>query len=348
MKRDLIIAGGGPAGLATALYAARAGLVATVVEPREGTIDKACGEGLMPAAVRQLRELGVEPAHRAFTGIRYHQFGQQADGLFRGEPGWGVRRLALHDALRAAVDAAGVERITGRVSTVEQDDEGVRAAGLEARYLVAADGLHSHVRRTLDLGLPTRRRTRLGLRRHYRQAPWSDRVEVFWSPHSEAYITPVGPDCVGVAVLYDGDPSPEGRGAEAKLDTLLADHPALRERLTGTPCSSARGAGPFEQHVRSRVAGRVLLVGDAAGYLDPITGEGIRMGLATAELAIAALQRDQPQAYEAAWRRETRAYYALTGGLLWLRDRPLLRRWMVPALRYTPGLFSRIVGVLGG
>ena len=71
MMRDLVIAGGGPIGLATALYAARAGLDVVVREPRRGVIDKACGEGLMPAAVTDLQELGVRLEGHPISGIRY-------------------------------------------------------------------------------------------------------------------------------------------------------------------------------------------------------------------------------------------------------------------------------------
>ncbi len=68
---DLVVAGGGPVGIATALHAARAGLDVVVREPREGDIDKACGEGLMPGAVGDLRELGVALDGRPLAGIRY-------------------------------------------------------------------------------------------------------------------------------------------------------------------------------------------------------------------------------------------------------------------------------------
>ena len=69
--RDLLVAGGGPVGLATALYAHRAGLEVAVLEPRPAPIDKACGEGLMPAAVQALAGLGIQPPGRPLRGVRY-------------------------------------------------------------------------------------------------------------------------------------------------------------------------------------------------------------------------------------------------------------------------------------
>ena len=80
---DLLVAGGGPAGLATALHGARAGLSVVVVERRSGVIDKACGEGLMPHTVRQLSRLGVSPRGREFVGIRYLDGERQVSAAFR-------------------------------------------------------------------------------------------------------------------------------------------------------------------------------------------------------------------------------------------------------------------------
>src|SRR5512141_2097337 len=108
---DILIAGAGPAGLATALFAAEKGLDVTVVDPRaasESPIDKACGEGLMPGAVTALRGLGVEPPGREFRGIGYFDGRHKAESLFRSGSGIGARRTDLHTVLLAAAVAVGI------------------------------------------------------------------------------------------------------------------------------------------------------------------------------------------------------------------------------------------------
>jgi flavin-dependent dehydrogenase len=213
-------------------------------------------------------------------------------------------------------------------------DGGVDVDGLAARYALAADGLHSPVRRMLDLDEAPRGRRRFGLRRHFALAPWTPYVEVHWSPHAEAYVTPVADDCVGVALLVDGG---------GDFDDLLAGLPLLRERLAGVPSTRVQGAGPLRQRARRRVAGRVLLVGDAAGYVDALTGEGIALGLAQARAAVAAVRAGDPASYERTWRRLTRRHDLLTQGLLAASARPGVRRRLVPAARAAPWLFRAAV-----
>ncbi len=334
---DLLVAGGGPAGLSTALIAARAGLAVAVVEPRPGTIDKACGEGLMPGALEALAGLGVRPAGHPIRGIRYTDGRREAVAPFPAGAGRGVRRTALHDALREAVLAAGVTIHEGRVGAVEQDADRVRAGGLVARYLAAADGLHSPVRAALGLDLPDDRPRRYGLRRHYATAPWTDVVDVHWAASSEAYVTPVGPDLVGVALLG---------GRSAGFEESLRAFPELLDRLPADAVTTTRGAGPLRQRVRARVAGRVLLVGDAAGYVDALTGEGIAVSLGCAAALVDAVVADRPADYERAWRRASRRYRWLTGALLWTRQRPLLSRAIVPVAAGLPPVFRAAVGQL--
>jgi flavin-dependent dehydrogenase len=107
--RDVLIVGGGPAGLATAIRARLAGLTAAVLDRAVPPIDKACGEGLMPDAVARLREIGVEPRGVPFRGIRYVDRGLVAEGLFPHSGGLGVRRTELHAALVRRAEEVGVE-----------------------------------------------------------------------------------------------------------------------------------------------------------------------------------------------------------------------------------------------
>ncbi|MER6441778.1 FAD-dependent monooxygenase [Streptomyces sp. NPDC001185] len=334
---DVLVAGGGPAGLAAAIHAALAGLEAVVVEPRTAPVDKACGEGVMPGGVVALRTLGVEVTGHALRGIRYLDGATRAEASFRGGGGLGIRRTTLHSALHGRALGLGVRLVHGRIGEVRQNADTVEAGGFTSRWLIAADGLHSPVRRSLGLELPGREQSRYGLRRHYRVAPWTDFVEVHWSRHGEAYVTPVGDDLVGVAVL-----SRRRRGYEDQL----AAFPALAASLRGPAATDVRGAGPMPQRVRRRVAGRVLLVGDAAGYLDALTGEGIALALGSAGAAVRCLTTGRPAAYEHAWMRLTRRHRLLTGALLTATRHPAGAALVVPAASRVPRLFAAAIRAL--
>jgi flavin-dependent dehydrogenase len=306
-----------------------------VVEPREGPIDKACGEGLMPGALPELRRLGVDPAGMPFHGIAYLDGRRRVEHRFDGGPGRGVRRTTLHRALRERAAELGVTFHAERVDAVHQRAGFVEAAGVRADWLLGADGLHSTVARETGLALPppTARR-RFGQRRHYAVAPWSEFVEVLWTPAGEFYVTPVGEREVGVALL-----AARGRQFDDALDAA----PDLAARLRGVAAASdLRGAGPLRQRTRGRVAGRALLVGDASGYVDALTGEGLRIGFAQARAAVAAVAHGDPGSYEEAWQRETRDFRRLTGTLVRLAASPL-RGAVVPAAAALPRVFAGAV-----
>lgn len=382
---DLLVVGAGPAGLALAIRARQLGLSVTVLErsPRP-PVDKACGEGLMPDGLARLAELGVvlpEGECAPFRGIRYVDGDTVADGTFpaatpggEGGPpsgaGLGVRRTVLHRALADRAAEAGVALRWGVKATGLAAPAGAgEAPGVESdhgplrgRVLVGADGLRSKVRRWAGLegrsgsapsGTPTpsgRGRggpARFGVRRHFRLAPWSDRVEVHWAHRCEAYVTPVGPDLVGVAMLWSGDP--------ASFDALLARFPAVARRLEGAPAASRdRGCGPLRQRPRGVVRGRIALVGDASGYLDAITGEGLSLAFhqafALTEAARAASGGEawDLRAYDRAHRRLRRLPEALIRLLLLAEGRPPLRRRTVRALAADPELFDRLLALHAG
>jgi flavin-dependent dehydrogenase len=225
------------------------------------------------------------------------------------------------------------------VDDIRPDEQGVAAAGIRARYLVGADGLHSTVRRLAGLDSPApRRAARYGLRRHFAITPWTDHVEVWWGAMSEAYLTPVDGETLGVAFLST---------RRASYDDQLAAHPALAARLRAAHAvTPVRGAGPLRQRCRRVVAGRVLLVGDAAGYVDALTGEGIAVSLAAADELANCLVADRPGDYDAAWRRASRRYRLLTHTLLQVRRVPVVPRTITPLAGRVPWLFAAAVDQL--
>ena len=340
MTIDVLVVGGGPVGLATAIEARLRGLTVTLVEPRAGAVDKACGEGLMPGALPALARLGVDPPGFALRGVSYRSLTsrgaeRRVDHRFATGEGRGVRRTVLHDALAERARSLGVVVVGGKVDALEQDAQSVTAAGIRARYLVAADGLHSTVRRLSGLERPVAARgRRYGVRRHFHAEPQTDLIEVYWTPTVEAYVTPVGGGVVGIAML--------GRKG-IDFDSALAGIPSLAALVAGAePATELRGAGPFRQSTTRRSLGRVLLVGDASGYIDAITGEGIRVGLAQAEVAIASISRDDPKGYEREWMQRTRDFRLLTAGLVTAANSPL-RAAIVPAASALPRVFGAVV-----
>lgn len=300
MDADLAVIGGGPVGSTLALLAARAGRRVMVLEKGRLPRDKPCGEGLLPSGVRVLAEAGIDLAAEGFPpvgGVRYRlgEGGPSVRGDLRSGWGRGVRRTRF-DAVLAerAASTLGVELVCGcQAQAVRAEADGVRvetAGGtVRAAAVVAADGLRSATARWLGWTRPATGRPRHALVGHLGDAGGAlgDEIVVTLLDAVEVYAAPSGPDEVLVAVL-----GPRGalrRDGASVVDSYLSvvarAHPQLRG---ATLAGRVRGAGPFWTRPRTVAADRVFLAGDAAGFLDPLTGDGIAAGLAQAA-ALAAL-----------------------------------------------------------
>jgi len=137
-------------------------------------------------------------------------------------------------------------------------------------WIVGADGVGSRTSSRAGLDSDGRDSSRFGFRRHYRITPWTDYVEVYWGAHHQIYATPIGCDEVGIAVLT--------RSPGIRLEKALAEFPLLKERVERAPAITAeRGGLTVSRRLRRAVRGNTILIGDAFGSVDAITGEGLTL-----------------------------------------------------------------------
>lgn len=349
---DLSVIGGGPAGLGIAIEARVRGLDVVLIEGKTPPIDKPCGEGIMRRGLARLEALGVlsliEPqrTHR-IAGLRYiNEDGTAATAALPDGGGLGIRRVALSAAMWQRACDVGVRVYPGHRARWRGDGlvslsspDGVEAS-IRAELVVAADGLHSSVRRLAGLAVTRSGPARFGLRQHLAVPPWSDHVEIYFADRIEAYVTPVGAREIDVAFLW----TPRD-GAGRDFAELLARFPSLAARCDGADVrSTAAGLGPLAQQVSAVTAPRLALLGDAAGYVDAITGEGISLALEAAHaLCVAWTDGARLERYQRAHAHAFRRYSRVARSLLWLANRPALRRRAVTVLARRPRLFAALV-----
>jgi flavin-dependent dehydrogenase len=337
---DVFVIGGGPAGLAAAIAARRKGFRVAVADGMKPPVDKACGEGLMPDALEAARFLGISipPVHGAhFRGIRFLGDAVSAAADFPVGAGWGIRRTALHRILIEEARASGVE-LHWETPVTGLDGHFIRLSGdtVRARWIVGADGGQSRVRKWIGLDSGARESLRFGFRGHYRIAPWTDYVEVYWGENSQIYVTPVGEEEVCVALI--------SRDSQRRLDQVLGEFPALQTRLSHAVVSSnGRGAPSASRRLRRVYRGFVALLGDASGSVDAVTGEGICLAFQQASAWAEAVAQEDLSKYQAAHREILQRPRLMSALLLSLDRWPALRRRVLHAFAAKPELFSRML-----
>jgi 2-polyprenyl-6-methoxyphenol hydroxylase-like FAD-dependent oxidoreductase len=370
---DVAIAGGGIAGSTLAILLGRRGFSVELFERGEFPKEKVCGEGLMPGGVAVLQRLGLAEAvgGAPFHGVRYHFGDVVAEGRFpriadRPAMGCGQRRRHLDQTLfQAAAATPGVEVHSGAPVSAPLLEYG-RVAGLvvdgqpqRASLVVAADGSRSPIRRALGLDIPARRK-RFGMRAHFRLAPGHEQppwVDVFVGSGHELYVTPLPNREFLVAALANAQP--RGESPESVFRRWSHAQPALASRLEAAEqVSELLGASPLERRARAGVAPGLVLLGDAAGSTDPITGGGMAQALMTAELLALHISsaRAADEISDPAWLRQfdrdrravLRNYRVVTHMTLWLADHRRLAQGAVLSLRLWPALFSHLLGICAG
>ena len=372
-RAQVIVVGAGPAGSSTAWHLARRGIDVLVLDRARFPRDKPCAEYLSPEASRLLDTMGALGACegagaaqltgmtvRAPNGAVLRGDFAAAHG-FRGfrDRGLALRRTVLDGILLERATTAGAnvveeERVTGLVRNargavvgVEVLDARGQAAERRADIIVGTDGLRSVVARRLGLARARRRPRRIAMIAHYRGvAEMGSYGEMHVERDGYVGLADVGGGLTNVAVVAPAARVKRAAQAPAAFfDAWLAAHPHVGARLAGAERMDAvRATGPFAHHARRAWARGAALVGDAADFYDPFTGEGIYAALRGGELVAphiaAALEARSPRDADAA----LAAYDAE-------RRRTFAGKWRVERLVAlavaVPALMNRAAATLG-
>jgi len=339
---DALIVGGGPAGLASAIALRQKGLDVLVADALRPPIDKACGEGLMPDAQKDLAALGVQLTAQdgaAFDGIAFLSERHHAAAHFVHGSGIGIRRLRLHTLLVERCEQLGVRLAWGtRVSVAENQPFLLDGEPCVYRYAIGADGQSSRVRQAIGLGQGKILSRRFGTRCHYRIEPWTRMVEVHWGDLGQAYVTPVGPDEICVATV--------ARDSTTRMEAVLRSLPSLRARLQGADqLSTLRGALTTTRKLRRVMAGNIALTGDASGSADAVTGEGLALSFRQALLLAEAMAADNLAMYQAGHPAVLRMPHLMSRVMLGMDAWRGLREGALSLLAAQPQLFTYLLAV---
>jgi len=296
---SLVIIGGGPVGLYTALKLSARGLRVDLYEKGTWPKDKVCGQGIMPSGLSLLDCIGLKIKDKEdayfFNGIEYIDNGNSILGLLPSH-GAGIERNILSKKLfnLAAKDpnivlypntvVTKVNNNTNSVTIFCSDLKSNVSLQKKYKYLFACDGLNSPIRKMLHLEQHRKNDQRMGARVHFDVSPWSCYIQVYWSDKIEAYVTPVSNKRVEVAFLWFKKRIDVHHNLQ---ESLFECFPQLVAKLNNQPsCGDFRGYGPFAATSKMLKKDNIFFIGDAYKFLDGITGEGISIGIKAATIVV--------------------------------------------------------------
>ena len=343
--QDVVVIGGGPAGIATAIAARLRGLWVTVIDARKPPIDKPCGEGLLPEAVIALCHLGVELDSKLlfrFSGFHFSDESSSACAQIPAGDAFGIRRTVFHRLLVERALDLGVNFLWGtRLARLDSGGVETDAGLIASRWIVGADGSSSAVRRLAGLEPRSATHFRFGFRRHFEITPWTDRVEVHWGEKCQLVLTPTGPREICVS-LFTSD-------SRLRLGRALHAFPTVARRLAAAqPSSTEAGTVTTLSKARAVTSGNVSLVGDASCTVDGIAGQGLSLAFQQAIQLAESLSRGELEPYAAAHARIVRTPMLLTRLLLAMSASSLLRRKALRLFAANPGIFAKTISIHTG
>jgi geranylgeranyl reductase family protein len=334
---DALIVGSGPAGSALAASMARAGASVLLVESSRHPRPKACAEYASPRIVEELARIGLRADEWAdaavpLNGMHLHAGGRSTVIRYADRQGtrtaWGLDRQSFDARLaQYAVGAGATLRERAGAVRIETRDGRVRGAWIRdqqtdreelitADWTVGADGVRSTVARLVGVERTVRFPRRLGLVAHYTGADsLTDHGEMHVGADGYIGLAPMpgGELNVGMALPMDGARS----SSRSRFEGAIAAIPAVARRLAGARrISPIRGAAPIGHRVASAAGPGWLLIGDAAGFVDPFTGEGIHRALRSARAAGDAILAGGD--VERSYVHERRGAFAAKTALTWL------------------------------
>jgi flavin-dependent dehydrogenase len=379
---DAVVVGGGPAGAIAGALLARRGHDVILVDRSPAWRWHACGVFTSPAAVTALQRAGLDEAtlnsvKRPIPAMRVEVVGGETFRLTYGDdgslshPAVGFDRQALDLALLRMAEQAGVEVRRGTALTeLELEPGRVRVrireplgtGSLMTRAVIGADGVRSTVARQMGVNRPPRLGKRVGLTFHVTDPrPAADRdARMVILDGAYCGLAPVPGNRVNVGIVLASRAwrrRLSGEGAAAVAGAVLREIPtadddpvdwAAAERL-----DAIEGASPLGHRVAQRAGAGWLLVGDAAGFLDPLTGEGLHRAIISAALAAKAVdallggRTDAPAAYERAMTRRFRSKDVVTHLIQSFLDQPVLMRRASANLAQSESLRATMGLVIG-